>query len=69
MPCSSWPEKHRALVADVHTRFLGHGLTIGDPQLDPRPANRDVWYCGLIEPNAPGRQRDPCLLGGPRDRW
>jgi hypothetical protein len=48
-------EEHRALVADVHGRFLGHGLAIGDPaQLDPRPSNRDLWYCGLIEPNAWG---------------
>ena len=47
--------EHRALVADVHGRFLGHGLAIGDPtQLDQRPSNRDLWYCGLIEPNAWG---------------
>jgi lysophospholipase L1-like esterase len=47
--------EHRALVADVHDRFLGHGLAIGDPtQSDPRPSNRDLWYCGLIEPNAWG---------------
>jgi lysophospholipase L1-like esterase len=48
-------KEHRALVADVHGRFLGHGLATGDPaQLDPRPSNRDLWYCGLIEPNAWG---------------
>ena len=42
-------------MADVHGRFLGHGLAIGDPaQSDPRPSNRDLWYCGLIEPNAWG---------------
>jgi hypothetical protein len=47
--------EHRALVADVHGRFLGHGLAAGDPaQLDPRPSNHDLWYCGLIEPNAWG---------------
>ncbi len=47
--------EHRALVADVHDRFLGHGLAAGDPaQSDPRPQNRDLWYCGLIEPNAWG---------------
>jgi lysophospholipase L1-like esterase len=46
---------HGALVADVHARFLGHGLAAGDPtQLAPRPANRGLWYCGLIEPNAWG---------------
>jgi len=48
-------EEHRALVADVHGRFLGHGLARGDPaQSHPCPANRDLWYCGLIEPNAWG---------------
>ena len=47
--------EHRALVADVHDRFLGHGLAAGDPaQSDPRPPNQDLWYCGLIEPNAWG---------------
>ena len=47
--------EHGALVADVHDRFLGHGLAAGDPaQPDPRPPNRDLWYCGLIEPNAWG---------------
>jgi lysophospholipase L1-like esterase len=47
--------EHGALVADVHGRFLGHGLAAGDPaQSDPRPSNRDLWYCGLIEPNAWG---------------
>jgi hypothetical protein len=24
-------EDHQALVADVHARFLGHGLAAGDP--------------------------------------
>ena len=47
--------EHGARVADVHGRFLGHGLAAGDPtQPDPRPADRDLWYCGLIEPNAWG---------------
>jgi hypothetical protein len=36
-------------------RFLGHGLAAGDPtQPAARPPNRDLWYCGLIEPNAWG---------------
>lgn len=44
-----------ACVADVHDRFLGHGLEAGDPnQPDPRPADRSLWYCGLVEPNAWG---------------
>jgi lysophospholipase L1-like esterase len=47
--------EHGALVADVHARFLGHGLAIGDPaEPEPRPSNRGLWYCGLIEPNAWG---------------
>jgi lysophospholipase L1-like esterase len=47
--------EHGALVADVHARFLGHGLAAGDPaQPEPRPCNRGLWYCGLIEPNARG---------------
>ncbi len=47
--------RHGAAVADVHRRFLGHGTTAGDPaQSDPRPANRRLWYCGVIEPNAWG---------------
>jgi lysophospholipase L1-like esterase len=46
---------HHALVADVHARFLGHGLAAGDPaQPAARPADRDLWYCRLIEPNAWG---------------
>jgi lysophospholipase L1-like esterase len=48
-------EDHRALVADVHARFLGHGLAAGDPtQPAARPRDRGLWYCRLIEPNAWG---------------
>jgi lysophospholipase L1-like esterase len=47
--------EHAAAVADVHGRFLGHGLRAGDPgQGDPRPGNRALWYCDVIEPNAWG---------------
>lgn len=47
--------EHGARVADIHGYFLGHGLRTGDPaQPDPRPANRDLWYCDVIEPNAWG---------------
>jgi lysophospholipase L1-like esterase len=47
--------RHGARVADIHARFLGHGLSVGDPaQRDPRPSNDDVWYCNIIEPNAWG---------------
>jgi lysophospholipase L1-like esterase len=46
---------HGALLADVHGAFLGHGLRAGDPRRpDPRPADRDLWFCSLIEPNAWG---------------
>jgi lysophospholipase L1-like esterase len=48
-------QDHQALVADVHVRFLGHGLAAGDPtQPAARPPDRGLWYCGLIEPNAWG---------------
>lgn len=48
-------ERHGALVADVHGWFHGHGVTAGDPgQLEARPDNRDLWYCGVVEPNAWG---------------
>jgi hypothetical protein len=47
--------RHGAAVADVHRRFLGHGTVAGDPaQSDSRPANRRLWCCGVIEPNAWG---------------
>jgi lysophospholipase L1-like esterase len=48
-------ERHGAAVADVAGAFAGHGLRAGDPaQHDPRPAQRDLWFCHLIEPNAWG---------------
>jgi hypothetical protein len=48
-------EDHGATVAEIHERFLGHGLTAGNPaRADPRPADRDLWYCDIIEPNAWG---------------
>ena len=48
-------ERHGALVADVHGRFFGHGVHAGDPTTpESHPTNRDLWYCGLIEPNAWG---------------
>ena len=48
-------ERHGVAVAEIHAKFLGHGLAAGNPaQGDPRPANRDLWYCNVIEPNAWG---------------
>jgi lysophospholipase L1-like esterase len=48
-------ERHGARLADIHGHFLSHGLQAGDPaQCNPRPDDRDLWYCNLIEPNAWG---------------
>jgi len=48
-------ESNGALVADIHPRFMGHGLAAGDTrQQEARPADRNLWYCGLFEPNAWG---------------
>ncbi len=47
--------EHGAAVADIHGRFLGHGLQAGNPgQAESRPANRALWYRDVIEPNAWG---------------
>ena len=44
-----------AAVAEIAERFSGHGLLAGDPTGPfPRPADRDLWFCSLIEPNAWG---------------
>jgi lysophospholipase L1-like esterase len=46
---------HGALVAEIAEEFSGHGLRAGDPaREDPRPAQRDLWFCNVIEPNAWG---------------
>jgi lysophospholipase L1-like esterase len=48
-------DEHRARVAEIHDRFLGHGLAVGNPaQPHPRPGDRALWYCNVIEPNAWG---------------
>ncbi len=48
-------EENNCLVADIHAYFQGHGLMVSDPtQYEPRPENRSLWYCGIIEPNAWG---------------
>jgi len=47
--------EYGARVAEIHDRFLGHGLAAGDPaRPDPRPSDRALWYCNVIEPNAWG---------------
>jgi len=46
---------HGAAVAEIGRLFLGHGLLAGDPaQGQSRPAERDLWFCNVIEPNAWG---------------
>ena len=47
--------RHGACVAEIGEQFLGHGLLAGDPaRPEARPAERDQWFCHLIEPNAWG---------------
>ncbi|MEV8514720.1 GDSL-type esterase/lipase family protein [Dactylosporangium sp. NPDC051484] len=49
--------RHGAAVADLHAAFLGHGAQAGDITLpDSHPANRELWLCGHIEPNAWGAE-------------
>jgi lysophospholipase L1-like esterase len=49
--------RHGAAVADLHVAFLGHGAQAGDiTGTDSHPANRELWLCGHIEPNAWGAQ-------------
>ena len=44
-----------AAVAEIAERFSGHGLCAGDPtRPQARPAERDLWLCSVIEPNAWG---------------
>ena len=46
---------HGAAVAEIAERFQGHGLLAGDPSRpEPRPGQRDLWFCRVIEPNAWG---------------
>ncbi len=47
--------RHGLPVADIHARFLGHGVDAGHPgQHAARPKSRELWYCNVIEPNAWG---------------
>jgi lysophospholipase L1-like esterase len=47
--------RHGAAVAEIAGRFQGHGLLAGDPsRAEARPADRRLWFCNLIEPNAWG---------------
>jgi len=47
--------EHGAAVAEIGRQFQGHGLLAGDPTRgEARPAERDLWFCSVIEPNAWG---------------
>ncbi|MFG2043103.1 SGNH/GDSL hydrolase family protein [Dactylosporangium sp. NPDC048998] len=49
--------RYGAAVADLHAAFLGHGAQAGDiTRPDSHPANRELWLCGHIEPNAWGAE-------------
>lgn len=46
---------HGAAVAEIAEHFHGHGVTAGEAwRADPRPPQRALWYCNVIEPNAWG---------------
>jgi lysophospholipase L1-like esterase len=48
-------DAHGARLADIHGAFIGHGVRAGDPRTaSPRPDQRDLWFCSVIEPNAWG---------------
>jgi hypothetical protein len=47
--------RHDAVVADIAAHFHGHGVLAGDvTRPEPRPAQRALWFCNVIEPNAWG---------------
>jgi hypothetical protein len=47
--------RHGVAVAEIAEHFRGHGLLAGDPaRHEPRPAERALWFCNVIELNAWG---------------
>jgi lysophospholipase L1-like esterase len=47
--------EHGAAVAEIAAEFQGHGVLAGDPsRREPRPRQRNLWFCNVIEPNAWG---------------
>jgi len=65
--------RHGASVAEIGACFTGHGLLAGDPaRPEPRPRERTLWLCNVIEPNAWGaggvREAFWSALAGPARR-
>jgi hypothetical protein len=51
----AWQAATGVAVAEIGEHFQGHGVLAGDAaRPDPRPAERDLWFCSVIEPNAWG---------------
>ena len=47
--------RHGCAVAEIAEHFRGHGLLAGNPAgREARPAERELWFCNVIEPNAWG---------------
>jgi hypothetical protein len=47
--------RHGAVTAEIAEHFRGHGLLAGNPARgEPRPSDRELWFCNVIEPNAWG---------------
>ncbi len=48
-------KQYSAILSSVDEAFHGHGLLVGSPlQREHRPANREMFYLGGIEPNGWG---------------
>jgi lysophospholipase L1-like esterase len=47
--------RYGAAVAEIGEHFHGHGVLAGDASRpEPRPTQRELWFCKVIEPNAWG---------------
>jgi SAM-dependent methyltransferase len=47
--------RHGVATAEIAGHFHGHGILAGNPaRREPRPAERGLWFCNVIEPNAWG---------------
>jgi lysophospholipase L1-like esterase len=66
---SNLARRYDAGLADVHAHFHGHGAMLADPgQPEARPVNRDLWYCGVVNPTpgAPTRSTPAVVAHPPR---